>query len=144
MPESAQRNHPIDTGGPWGTGLLIAGLGSVVLGCFYVFGSLSTMPPALQWLDSDGLPVAALGSLWIIAGGFAVFEALTPPQRHWHIAPVVAVMSLWSGLYTAHWLVFTLLGQPNHDWQGAVVWGLFAAMLINGGRCVNPPRRRRR
>lgn len=142
MPDTAYRRRRIDTGGPWGTGLLIAGLGSVILGLFYVFAHKHDLPPAMQWI-TEIVPIPALGGLWIIAGGYCVFQALTPPQQHWHIAPIVAVMDLWAGIYMAHWLVLGAKGTWGHDWQSCLVWSLFAAMLISWGRCVNPPRRRR-
>ena len=113
-----------------------------MLGLFYVFSSPGALQAPLQWINAD-IPIAALGSLWLAAGAFAVFQALTPPQQHWHIGPIVAVMCLWSGIYAAHWVVFTANGAHNYDWLGALVWALFAAMLICWGRCVNPPQRRR-
>lgn len=144
MPETARKDRWWSTGGPWGTGLFIAGLGSVVLGLFYTHASWADLQPAFRWVSANQhVPIWAYGLLWIAAGVFGMVHALLPPQRHWHVAPIAVVMCLWAGIYVAHWLAFGVLYRAwGHDWQGGLVWGLFASMLIAWSRCVNPPRRR--
>lgn len=145
MPETARKTKWYSTGGPWGTGLLCLGVAVTVQGAAYVASTpadLRTQHP-LQWADHV-VPIAGWGLLWIAAGLWSIWQALTPPQRHMDILPAVAVICLWSGLWAGFWLYTGLAdGHWSRDWTGAVAWGSLAAVLIFFGRCSNPLRRRR-
>ena len=140
MPTSAVRRRRIDTGGPWGTGLLLLGLGVIAQGVGYTTATPDRLPHALQ---SIGPPVWACGILWVLAGGYAVIKALHPPQRHRDVWTVVAVTLGWSLAYGLQWIVDALDGHFTRDWSSSVAWGCLATLTICWGRCVNPPTRER-
>jgi hypothetical protein len=143
VPENARKNHFIGTGGPWGTGLGILGVAVTVQGIAYVDSRPDDLRSALAWVN-DFIPISGWGLLWIAAGLWSIWKALTPPQRHSDITPAVALLSLWSGLFAAYWLYELLAhGVLTRDWASAVAWGSLAAVLIFFGRCNNPPRRLR-
>ena len=88
-----------------------------------------------------GLP--ARTNIWIAAGVWSIWKALTPPQRHIEIAPAVAVICLWAGIWAGYWLYTGLHdGNWTREWAGAVAWGTLGLVLIFFGRCSNPPPRR--
>lgn len=135
MPTNARRRHRIGTGGPWGTGLLLAGGAVTAQGVGY--GTGHPRPPASLMI----LPSWVWGCLWIAAGLWSIWQALTPPQRHLDVLPIVGVFSLWSAAYFWQWLV---TGVTRHDWAdgwvSAIGWGMAAGLVICwGGRCTNPP-----
>lgn len=140
MPENARRRRKIDTGGPWGGGLLTLGIVLTTYGIALIMADPSDLRGTLAWINT-AVPVAGWGMLWIGAGVWSVGRALTPPQHHIDVAPAVGVLCLWSGLFLAYWLV---LGITEHtwtrDWIGGVIYGAFAAVIIEFSRCVNPPR----
>ena len=141
MPTNAVKRHRIDTGGPWGTGLLLLGVAAVAQGIGYATTTPDRLPHALQ---SIGIPVAVCGVLWVIAGAYAIAKALNPPQRHADVWPIVAITLGWSLAYGLQWAVDALDGHLTRDWSSAVAWGSLAALIICWGRCVNPPTRERR
>lgn len=141
MPTNARKQHIIGTGGPWGTGLFLLGFCVTVQGIAYAIADRDDLRGALAWID-QAVPVACWGMLWIVAGMWAMFRGLTPPQRHIDIAPPVGVVCLWAGIYFAHWLAYGILdGDWDRTWTAALAWASLAAVLICFGRCVNPPRR---
>ena len=139
MPTNARARHRIGTGGPWGTGLLILGLAVLVQGIGYTTATRGRLPSALEAL-SEYVPPYAWGCLWIVAGAFSIFWALTPPQRHWQVSPVVGVLCLWSAAYFLYWLAMGFgHGVWTRSWSAAVGWGMLAGLIICWSRCVNPP-----
>jgi hypothetical protein len=141
VPTNATRRRRIDTGGPWGTGLLLIGVVSLVIGITYIARPAGAMQPALAWV-SKAAPISAWAVLWILAGLYSVGRALMPPQRHRDIAPCVFVISLWAAFYGLYWLSMGLVhGQWTRDGVSCLVWASMAGLLLSFGRCVNPPRR---
>ncbi|NUT08188.1 MAG: hypothetical protein HOV76_32445 [Hamadaea sp.] len=138
MPENARRRHLIDTGGPWGTGLLLLGVAVTVQGLAYLFADRGDLRGALAWIDR-AIPVSTWGILWVLAGLWSIFRALTPPQRHIDVAPPVGVICLWAGIYFAHWLGQGFGGDWTREWTAGVAWLSLAALLISWSRCINPP-----
>lgn len=144
MPETARRRRRIDTGGPWGTGLLLIGIVSAIIGITYVTRPADSLQPALAWV-SKAAPISAWAALWILAGAWSIVRALMPPQRHRDIAPCVFVISLWAAFYGLYWLSVGLVhGHWTRDGVSCLVWASMAGLLLSFGRCVNPPRRDRR
>lgn len=141
MPTNARALHRVGTGGPWGSGLLLLGCALTVQGISYMAADPHELRSALAWID-QGVPVRAWALLWIGAGLYSIFKALTPPQRHSELAPAVGVVCLWAAIYALYWLVQGCTdGVWSRDWTAAVAWGGLACVLISFGRCVNPPRR---
>lgn len=139
MPTSARRGHRIGTGGPWGSGLLLLGVAVIVQGIGYTTARPSRLPAPLEVL-SEYVPPWAWGLLWMAAGAWSIWKALTPPQQHWEVLPVVGVLLLWSAAYLMHWLILGLgFGEWTRGWSAAVGWGMLAGLIIAWGRCVNPP-----
>lgn len=139
MPTTAHKRHRIDTGGPWGTGLLILSVLAVVIGISYVSRAKGSVPDALQAL---AVPVWLWASLWIVAGVYGAWKALRPPQHHRDVWPFAGLTFMWSAAYTVHWLIVGSHGEWTSSWTGAVVWAAFGGLVVSwGGRCVNPARR---
>lgn len=138
MPTNARRQHRIGTGGPWGTGLLLLGVAAVAQGVGYATRRPSSLPEALADLAA---PIQVWATAWVLAGLWAVWKALTPPQKHTDVWPIVGVTSLWSAAYLVHWLILGIKGDWTQQWTSAVAWGSLATLIICFGRCVNPPRR---
>lgn len=139
MPTNARRRHPLDVGGPWGGALLVWGLGTTAQGVAYIVARRDELRTALAWIDR-GIPIAAWGALWVAAGLFSIFKALTPPQRHNDVAPIVLVTALWSACYFVYWLYRGLWASDwTRDWTAGTAWGSVCIALICFGRCVNPP-----
>lgn len=143
MPTSAKKDSWYSTGGPWGTGLLCIGLAITVQGIAYMGAQPGELRSALAWI-SQPIPMFFWGLLWVIAGAYSIWHALTPPQRHAELIPAVGVISLWSAFYLVYWLNLGLFQHTwTRDWTVSVAWGCLAAVLISFGRCVNPPTGRR-
>lgn len=141
MPTNARKTHLFSTGGPWGTGLLLLGVAVAVLGMDQVTAHRSVAADPVRAL-SKFIPLWVLGGLWVAAGLWSIWKALTPPQRHRDVLPVVAITALWALTYLAFWLVTGLAyGQWTREWTGGVGWGALTMLIISWGRCVNPPRR---
>lgn len=138
MPTNARKRHRIGTGGPWGTGLLLLGVGITAQGGNYLFARPYEVQPALESL-SHIVPLWACGIIWVAAGLSAIHRALTPPQKHSDIWPVVGVLVLWTGIYFFHWLIGAFVGDFTRSWASAVGWGCLVALVLCWGRCVNPP-----
>lgn len=139
MPTTAHKRHRIGTGGPWGTGLLILSIAAVFIGVGYVARTRRDVPDALQAL---AVPVWLWASLWIAAGCYGMWKALTPPQHHHNVWPFAGLTFLWSAAYAIHWGILAAHGDWTNTWTGAVVWAAFGGLVISwGGRCVNPPQR---
>lgn len=141
MPTNARRRHPIDTGGPWGTGLLLFGIGATVQGLGYLGRGSSRIPPALATFG-DTVPIQWWALLWVAAGLFCGYKALNPPQRHADVWPLVGMTVLWACVYLIDWIVKVV---QDGDWlaqsgSSAVAWAMLASVLVCWGRCVNPPR----
>ncbi|HEU5026602.1 MAG TPA: hypothetical protein VFV01_16925 [Spirillospora sp.] len=142
MPENARKTRWYSTGGPWGTGLLLLGVAVTVIGLNMLTADRARQSGPVRAL-SVVLPLWALGGLWVAAGLHSVWQALTPPQRHRDVLPVVAITSLWALAYLAYWLVTgAVYGRWSREWSGGVGWGSLTMLIISWGRCVNPPRRR--
>ena len=139
MPTNARKRAWYSTGGPWGTGLLILGIAVVVQGIGYGVRPASSLPDALADLT---IPIQVWAYLWMAAGGWSIWQALTPPQRHTDVWPVVGVISVWSAAYLTHWLIQGIDGDWTTAWTSSVAWGSLAALIICWGRCINPPARR--
>ncbi len=138
VPTNARRHHRIGTGGPWGTGLLVLGVAALAQGAGYMLSSKSSLPPALDLLG----PIGVWGALWVAAGIWSVWQALTPPQRNRDVWPMVGVLTLWAGAYFSYWLIVGIFdGEWTRSWTAAVAWGSLAGLVISLGRCVNPPTR---
>lgn len=137
MPTNARRRHAIDTGGPWGTGLLLLGIGLIIQGLGYIAANRSGLPDALQEI-SDGIPMWVWGSLWISAGTYSTWKALHPPQRHIDVWAAVAITSLWSSAYLIAWIVNAVQGDLTREFFSALGWGMLAGVIICLGRCTNP------
>jgi hypothetical protein len=139
VPTNARKKHWIGTGGPWGTGLLIAGILSAVLGVGYLLSDASDQPAALRHMAP---PLVFWACMWIAAGAYAVLKALSPPQQHIDVWPVVGMSCLWSGKFAWFWIVGVFHGEPvDRSWAGAVIFAAFAGLIISWARCVNPPQR---
>lgn len=139
MPERARRRHKIDTGGPWGSGLLLTGVILMTYGVSLLLARQGELHGALAWANS-GVPLRGWGLLWLGAGIWSTARALMPPQRHIDVAPAVGILSLWGGLYFAYWLGLGLIhGSWTRDWIGGCIFFAFAAVIIEFSRCVNPP-----
>ena len=144
MPQSARKTHWWSTGGPWGTGLLLLGVAVTVQGISYTSPRPHNEMPAPLHALATAIPFSILGAVWIAAGLWAVWKALTPPQQHRDVVPVVTVTSLWALTYLAYWLVVGIgWGEWTREWVGGVGWGSLTVLIISWGRCVNPPVRRR-
>jgi len=141
VPTAAQKKHLVGTGGPWGSGLLLLGVALTVQGVGYLTAGPDELRSALHWID-HGVPVRGWAMLWIAAGVYSMWKAITPPQRPIEIAPAVGVICLWAGIYAVYWLAlgFTT-GHWTRDWTTSVAWAGLACVLICFGRCVNPPHR---
>lgn len=139
MPTNAVRRHKVDTGGPWGTGLLLLGVAAIAQGIGYITTDPAALPPALR---SIGLPMSLCGALWVLAGGYAITKALTPPQRHLDVWPLVAVTLAWALAYGLQWVVLAIDGDFTRDWSSSLAWGSLAVLIICWGRCINPPVRK--
>jgi hypothetical protein len=144
VPENARKTRWYSTGGPWGTGLLLLGCVWVIVGMSWITRRPGALPEALAWINR-ALPISAWAVLWVVAGAYSIIRALLPPQRHIDLAPAVFVASLWGGFYATYWLIRGIDdGAWTRDWVSALIWGCVAGLLVCFGRCVNPPRRRRR
>ena len=139
MPTNARARHRIGTGGPWGSGLLLLGVAVTVQGIGYTTATPGRLPGALEAL-SEYVPPYAWGCLWIVAGLWSVWKALTPPQQHWEILPVVGVLSLWAAAHLIWWLLLGVVdGDWTRSWSGALGWAMLASFVAVMSRCVNPP-----
>ena len=138
MPTTARKKHKIGTGGPWGSGLLLLGIGVPLQGIGYVASSPGRLPDALAEL-SQVVPPWAWGVLWIAAGLWSVWQALTPPQRPSDVLPAVGVLLIWSAAYLVYWLIQGIDGEWTRSWSSAAAWGMLAGFVACAGRCVNPP-----
>lgn len=137
MPTNARRRHAMDTGGPWGTGLLLLGVGLVAQGIGYIAARRSGLPDAIQEL-SNPVPMWVWGSLWIAAGIYSTWKALRPPQRHIDVWAAVAITSLWSSAYFIAWIVNAVQGDLTREWSAGLGWGMLAGVISCLGRCTNP------
>lgn len=138
---SADGGRRIETGGPWGTGLLILGVAVLVQGIGYLTAEPGDLAPALEEL-SQIIPPSAWGTAWVVVGIYCILRALRPPQRPWHILPVVGVFAVWSAAHLMHWLIAGVGGGVwNRSWTGAVGWAMLAGLVACWGRCINPPSR---
>lgn len=136
MPTNARKRHRFGTGGPWGSGLLLLGIAVFAQGIGYGLRSKGSVPDPIERL---ALPVQAWAVLWVAAGLWCIWQALTPPQKHTDVWPVVGITCLWAGAYAVHWLVLGFHGEWTSTWSGAVSWGGLACLIISWARCVNPP-----
>lgn len=134
MPTRAVKRHRIGTGGPWGTGLLLLGVAVLGQGTGYLFRA--DIPDALRRLV---LPMWLWAVLWMAAGLWCIYQALTPPQQHTDVWPVVGITCLWTAAYAVHWLVLGIGGDWTPGWASAAAWGGLACLIISWARCVNPP-----
>jgi hypothetical protein len=117
------------------------GIALTVQGISYMTADPADLRPALEWIN-QAVPVNAWGSLWVVAGVYSIWMALTPPQRHIEMAAAVGVICLWSAIHGVYWLMMGLFnGVWTRGWTSCVAWGGLAAVLICYGRCVNPPTR---
>lgn len=137
MPTNARKRHLIGTGGPWGTGLLLLGLGCIANGIGYIAANRSGLPDAIRDL-SDRAPMWVWGGLWIAAGVYSVWKALRPPQRHVDVWAAVVITSLWSVTYFVAWLANAVQGDFTREWTSSLAWGMLAGVISCLGRCVNP------
>jgi hypothetical protein len=143
MPTNARKTRWYSTGGPWGTGLLLLGVATTAQGIAYLIGDPQELGAALQWVG-HGIPVRGWSVLWILAGLYSIVRALTPPQRHTDVAPVVAVVVLWAACYVIFWAYSAFwLGHLTRDWTAGLAWASLAALIVSWSRCVNPPTGRR-
>lgn len=140
MPTNARRRRLIDTGGPWGTGLLLFGICSALQGVGYLLRAENELPRALDTFGQV-VPISWWAALWVLAGCYAVFQALTPPQRHRDVWPLVSMTVLWSFVYLIQWIVdIVRFGNwLTSTGTGAFAWGSLAVILVCWGKCVNPP-----
>lgn len=137
MPTTARRRRRLDTGGPWGTGLLLLGLGLTANGIGYISANRSGLPDALQSF-SESVPMWFWGGIWVAAGVYSVVKALNPPQRHVDVWAAIAVTSLWSAAYLIAWGTNAWNGDLTREWTSALAWGMLAGLVSCHGRCVNP------
>ena len=139
MPTNASKSGWYSTGGPWGTGLLILSVLFIVMGVSYAARTPASLPDALEALT---LPVWLWTGLWILAGCYGIWKALTPPQRPWYVWPFAGLTFLWSAAYAFNWAYIGLAdGMWTSEWAGAAVWGAFGGIIVVwGGRLINPPR----
>jgi hypothetical protein len=137
VPPGGRRRRP-GTGGPWGTGLLLLGVGIAAQGCAYLLGNPIESGEALRWINQS-VPLRWWGLLWIAAGVYSTFRALSPPQLHTDVAPAVAVIVLWSAVYYSFWLLHGLDGAWGREWTSGTAWASLGALVVSWSRCVNPP-----
>jgi hypothetical protein len=143
VPTNARKRHLLDRGGPWGSGLLTAGLAIAALGIGYVLSDPDRLPPPLAWINGF-VPIAGWGLLFVGAGIFSIIRAFSPPQRPVDVAPAVSVVGLWAGFFFVFWLYEGLWhGHWSRDWLGGLIFAAFAALLVCFSRTVNPPTGRR-
>lgn len=139
MPEHARKTSWYSTGGPWGSGLLLLGIAVAVQGIGYASAQPRHLPAPLEALTAT-VPPWVWGALWVAAGLWSIWQALTPPQRHLDVLPAVGVLSLWAGAYLVYWLdVGIVRGDWTRGWSAALGWGMLAGLVVSWGRCVNPP-----
>jgi len=143
MPESAHRRRRIDTGGPWGSGLLVLGILVATYGLSLMFARPEELRGALAWINGT-IPLTGWALPWLAAGLWSIGRALWPPQRHIDVAPAVGVLCLWAGIYATFWVLTGLQGTWTRDWTGALIFFAFAGLVIEFSQCVNPPGRSRR
>lgn len=136
MPTRAVKRHRIGTGGPWGTGLLLLGVAVLAQGVGYLLRDSGHVPDAIRRLV---LPLWVWAFLWIAAGLWCIWQALTPPQSHTDVWPVVGITCLWTAAHAVHWLILGIGGDWTWTWSSAVGWGGLACLIISWARCVNPP-----
>jgi hypothetical protein len=143
VPTNARKTRWYSTGGPWGTGLLLLGLAVTVQGIGYLLAPADDFTGTLAWVN-HGVPIRTWALLWIAAGCFSTFRALTPPQRHTDVSPVVGVVCVWSAFYFAHFAYSGLwLHAWTRDWTSGLAWLGLGALVVSWSRCVNPPTGRR-
>lgn len=142
MPTTARKKHLIGTGGPWGTGLLLMGVVSIVIGAAFITRAPANLSPALAWIG-QAIPISAWSALWVVSGAYNVVRSLMPPQRHMDLAFSVFVISLWASFYGTYWIWMAVHGVFTREWLFAVIWGCMAGMLVSFGRCVNPVARQK-
>lgn len=138
MPTNARKKHWIGTGGPWGTGLLMLGIGYVFLGFGYAFGDSGEHPPALREF-SQTISIHIWSGLWVAAGVWGIAKALKPPQQHSDMAPLIGVAMLWTAMYFVHWVIHLFEGEWNASWRSFIIWGCLTTLIVCLGKCVNPP-----
>lgn len=129
MPTNAHRRRRIDTGGPWGTGLLLLGAGLILNGFGYIAADPRGLPDALKEI-SEYAPIWAWGVLWMAAGSYSIIKALSPPQRHIDVWAAIAITSLWSINYFISWLIDVFEGDPTREWAGALSWAMLAGSTL--------------
>jgi hypothetical protein len=83
-----------------------------VQGIAYLIGNPHDLGAALRWVG-HGIPIRGWSVLWILAGLYSIVRALTPPQRHTDVAPVVAVVFLWAAIYFVTGLQRLLARPPD-------------------------------
>jgi hypothetical protein len=113
-----------------------------VQGVAYLIGDPNDLAAALRWLG-HGIPIRAWALVWIAVGVYSIVRALTPPQKHTDVAPVVAVITLWSACYLVFWTYNALHGHMGREWTASVAWASLGALIVSWSRCVNPPTGRR-
>jgi hypothetical protein len=138
VPTSAHKTRWWSTGGPWGTGLLLLGIGVTMQGVAYLIGDPTELNPALRWVN-HGIPIRAWALVWITAGAYSILRALTPPQKHTDVAPVVGIISLWAAIYLVFWIYNAWHGHVGREWTATVAWASLGALVVSWSRCVNPP-----
>lgn len=128
------------TGGPWGLGLALAGIGTALYGAAYVVPAPEDeIPPALQFVSAY-VPIWVWGLLWVGAGAWSVGRGLMPPQRRRDVVPMVVVTHFWGTAYMVHWLYDGLWNHEwTREWRGWMIFGTFSTLLIVWSRLVNPP-----
>jgi hypothetical protein len=111
-------------------------------GVAYLIGEPTELNDALQWVN-HGIPIRGWALLWIVAGLYSIWQAVTPPQKHTDVAPVVAIISLWAAIYLVFWSYNAWHGHWGREWTGCVAWSSLGALVVSWSRCVNPPTGRR-
>lgn len=115
---------------------MLLGVAVLAQGVGYLLRDSEGAPDAIKRLV---LPMCVWGAVWIAAGSWCIYQALTPPQSHTDVWPVVGITCLWAAAYAVHWVILGINGDWSSNWSTAVAWAGLACLIISWARCVNPP-----
>lgn len=82
------------------------------------------------------VPMTWQGWAWVTCGAVCVASVVVPKVPRWIGFPAAVLMPL---LWSAGFLVEVVGGRP-FAWQGAVIWGLFAALAAISAGDEQAPR----
>lgn len=130
-----------ETGGPWGTGLALAGVGFGAYGSAYLSPTPATDVPEALWFISVYVPLWVWAAVWLVAAGLSLWAAFTPPQTRRDAVPLIVVTHLWGTAYMLWFFYQGIWGDGwGRSWRGWVLFGGISTLMIVWSRLQNPPR----